>query len=183
MLRARTVSEAFLYLDMHPCGCGRLQFDGTHDLLESADGTVLRLTGKCPDCGADRHYEFILEPTAESDGEGARTPSALLDPGEYLWLSDRAAGRVPVDTGGLTSEQVEAARQEMSRAVERLEEVLAFIPADSTEVAPELLTSTTAQVLLDTAPTRFTRVDLTERIGLYRKKLSQLDDQLNERAD
>ncbi len=180
MLHARTVEEAFLYLDLHPCVCGQVQFDGTHELLVGENGTVLRLTGKCPSCDAERRYEFTLESVA--DQAGARKPSTLLDAAEFVWLSDRAADRVPVDTGALSPVEVETARADLERAVELLDEVVAFIPEGATEVPPSLITSTTGKVLLVAEPGRFQLAELTQRIGLYQRKIAQLSDQADEFA-
>lgn len=179
MLHARTVEEAFLYLDMHPCACGQVQFDGTHELLAGEKGTVLRITGRCPSCDVERHYEFTLEPVDDQTGR-PRTPSTLLDAAEFVWLSDRAAGRVPADTGGLTQVEAGTARENLQRAVELLYEVIAFIPEGGTEVSPSSITSTTGKVLLVTEPGRFSLTELTQRIGLYQRKIAQLSDQVDD---
>lgn len=170
MLAARSVEEVHLYLDLRRCGHTGAT-PGHH--LDDRDGILVSVYEvRCPDCGI-RSFEFTLPERPLQAGEvGGLVPSTIIDPGEFLWLSDRAAAAVPVDLAQLPSEARPGVVAALRRASSTLAEVLKFIPAGSDEVPREAFTSTLGQRLTRDMPERFRRDELEERLAAYRHHLS-----------
>src|SRR5690348_7853350 len=88
-------------MDLHPCGCGRAEFDRSSAVVALPGGEMgRRYAGRCAGCGGEREFEFRLPamPPEAAPGEvrfGAGEPSELLDAGEWLWVSDSYARTVP----------------------------------------------------------------------------------------
>lgn len=163
MLTARSVQEAGLYVELHPCDCGAAG-ELTFSMIER-DGTPVALyEGVCPGCGQTRRFEFAV-PAEPVPGRayGGEQPSAIIDAGEFLWYSDRAAERAastdPADPRG---------RSALDGAIAALDEVLKFIPAGADAVPREAIGSEVGQAVYDANPDRFTR----ERLN-YRRELLQ----------
>ncbi|WP_067561571.1 hypothetical protein [Nocardia acidivorans] len=160
---ARTNAEARLYLSLQPCdSCG-----DTHCTFRSAvithDGILAsRYTGDCPNCAAQRVYEFrlpaqVLPPPAGAVRFGEDSPSELLDPGTWLWYADTCLRQVPTTTTGLDDRTTKAARHTLATAIAALEEVLKFIPPTEDRVPLSAFTSATGLALHAREPGRFTR--------------------------
>ncbi|GAB1640875.1 hypothetical protein [Krasilnikovia sp. MM14-A1259] len=137
---ARTSAEAHLYLELHGCDCGERTFtpDSAVVVLDNGD-LGRRYTGTCPRCGATRDYTFRLpaEPVpAAGFSYGGAEPSELIDPGEWLTVSDAYADQAPAQAAGLSPDQARHAQAVLARAVAALDEVLKFIP-DGAEAVPE----------------------------------------------
>lgn len=177
MLRARSVQEAALYLEMQSCGsCDEPGMPTATSEISDVDGRpVVRFAGPCPACGAERGYEFAIEagqPGAPAFGGADR--STLLDPGAFLWAGDRAAGKVPVDITGLDAAQREDAVAALQYAIAALDEVVKFIPAHALSVPQASFTTELGQALFRADPQRFSRDEITDRIASYRRGLADL---------
>lgn len=161
MLTARSVQEAGLYVELHPCECGAAG-ELTFSVVERGGDLVALYEGACPGCGQMRRFEFSL-PSEPVPGRvyGGAQPSAIIDAGEFLWYSDRAAERAastePADARGQSA---------LDSAVAALDEVLKFIPADADAVPRDAIGSELGQAVYDANPDRFTR----ERLN-YRREL------------
>lgn len=125
-MRARTSTEATTYMDLHGCACGANRFTRTRTLLQDGDRLLARYSGPCDGCGTVRSFTFELSdesPGAENSfGEGC---SEILDAGEFLFVSDRMAGSVPMEP---PADRGEAGRahDRMALARDALAQVLAF---------------------------------------------------------
>ncbi|MCM3920252.1 hypothetical protein ND748_00925 [Frankia sp. AiPs1] len=115
---------------------------------------------------------FTLAPDLLPAGViGGPEPSRIIDPGEFLWLSDIAASGVPVDLSGMSGQQLLDARQVMERAIAALGEVAKFIPPNRDEVPVEAFTSERGKELHRERPDRFRRTDIEERLRSYQAGL------------
>jgi hypothetical protein len=166
LLRARSATEAQLYLDLHPCGeCGTPRPRGSQELRQGGDGRLTSVhAGACPGCGRGWNVAFSLPASPLPAGLiGGAEPSAIIDPGEWLVLSDRDAS-VLVSSGPLGPED----RARLARAADEIAEVAKFIPAGRDRVPEEAFTSTVGRAMRAAVPGRFLGADLTDRARLYR---------------
>jgi hypothetical protein len=94
MMTGRSPLECRLYIELHPCDCG-----GSGSIIDLADRVVMRevalcalYAGRCSACGEDREYLFELDPEIPAPGSfGGSRPSTIIDAGQYLAASERAA--------------------------------------------------------------------------------------------
>ncbi|TCB90683.1 hypothetical protein E0H26_26700 [Micromonospora zingiberis] len=171
---SRTNAEAHLYLDLHACSCGSTRFPRHSAVVALADGDLAsRYTGACEGCGEEREFLFRLPPTPDGTGGGFRyggdEPSQLLDPGEWLLVSDAYAGSVPTESGGEAGQQAQAA---LARAVAALDEVVKFIPAGADTVPAGAFLSDRGRQLHQREPGRFRRDRLAAVRAAYAGLLS-----------
>ncbi|GIJ81367.1 hypothetical protein SAMN05443287_11780 [Micromonospora phaseoli] len=176
-LLSRTNAEAHLYMDLHPCSCGETRFPRQSAVVALADGDLAsRYTGSCAGCGQEREFIFRLPPTVTTAGSGFRygddEPSQLLDPGEWLLVSDAYAGQVPAQPA--TSEAAQRARATLSRAVAALDEVGKFIPTGGDTVPPDAFVSDRGRQLHQREPGRFRGDRLAAIRDAYAGLLSRL---------
>ncbi len=172
MLLARSVEEARLYLDLHGCECGERAFPFDHHLERQEGFLVAVYSCTCPSCGSSRTVTFALASDLLPAGViGGAEPSRIIDPGEFLWLSNTAASSVPVDLSGMSGQQLLDGRQIMERAIATLAEVAKFIPTDREEVPAEAFASELGRRLHRERPDRFRRPDIDERLRSYRAGL------------
>jgi hypothetical protein len=173
MLSARSTQEALLYVELQPCGCGGSEYLPRIDTEQVGDHRMLRVSGRCSQCGRDRVYEFTVPAEqVAAPAFGNEQPSMLVDPGQFLWASDQAAARVPLDLTGLSDHA--GAAGALRYAVATLEEVAKFIPAGTGEVPPAAFTSELGKALHRAEPHRFTVAELADRIASYRDGLDDL---------
>jgi hypothetical protein len=120
--------------------------------------------GTCPGCGQQWSVTFSLPATPPPAGRiGRAEPSAIIDPGEWLFLSEQAAG-VPAD-GGLLSP---GDRARLALAADTADEVAKFIPPGRDRVPDEAFTSILGRAMCDASPGRLRKADLISRAQLYR---------------
>ncbi|MFE3459969.1 hypothetical protein ACFXKD_20685 [Nocardiopsis aegyptia] len=146
--------------------------------LEKRGGVFIAVyEGQCGRCSGSGRYEFELETEerARYPAIGRSTPSRIIDPGEFLWLSDRAASEVPVDVTGLSKKEIRVARSLMQRAIVTLEEVLKFIPEGADEVPDGAFFSDLGRSVRQESPERFRREEITTRLAYYRGGMSELE--------
>src|SRR5690349_8379076 len=139
---ARTVAEAHLFMDLHPCDvCGEEQFERTAAVI-LVDGELLsRYTGTCPQCGNPREFTFRVPdepplPDPDDPSFGDDRPSELLDAGEWLWVADEIARTIPAEPDGLTPDERQYARREMRTAAAAVAEARKFVPPGADAVPP-----------------------------------------------
>lgn len=164
LLPARSATEAQLYLDLHPCGCGTARLRSTQDLRADGNGSFISVyEGACSGCGRQWRAAFILPASLPVVGLiGGREPSQIIDPGEWLWLSDR-------DASGAAGPEAPAL---LDRAAAAAEEAAKFIPAGADRVPGNAFRSTLGRAMRDAVPGRFLKTDLDERARLYRARES-----------
>jgi hypothetical protein len=159
-LPARSATEAQLYLDLHPCECGTARLRSTQDLRAGGNGGLISVyEGACSGCGRQWRVAFSLPASLPAAGLiGGSEPSQIIDPGEWLWLSDR-------DASGATGPEAPAL---LARAAAAVEEAAKFIPLDADRVPGDAFTSALGRVMRDAFPGRFLKTDLDEHARLYR---------------
>lgn len=166
MLVARSLEEARLYLDLHPHECGYAgRFEPEFALDRRDDRLVAVFEGACAGCSQQRRAEFAV-PEAAVEGYGADEPSRILDAGEFLWASDRAAEQASAVAGSDPA----SARAALDVAIAALREVLKFGPVTSAEQ----LGSELGRQTYDANPDRFTADRLRLRLDLLTDARSRL---------
>jgi hypothetical protein len=177
MLIARSAQEAHTYMDLHACACGAAGFERQHR-LENRDGVLVSVyEGACAQCGRTRSFEFTLSedrPPAPP-AFGGPEPSRIIDPGEFLWISDRVsaeAGRQLLSTPPAEHRQV---RPATAYAIAALEEVAKFLPDGADRIPQDRFVSERGRAMYAQDPTRFTRKDITAALELKRKILAGID--------
>jgi hypothetical protein len=178
---ARTNDEAHLYIDLHPCECGEVQFPRSSSVIETDDGDLAsHYTGTCPRDGAQRQFTFrlprqiLMPPGDGSVRYGGPEPSELIDPGEWLSVADAYARNVPADPATLAADGQSTARSMVNRAVAAIDEVLKFIPADADRVPAEAFVTERGRAAYAKEPGRFRRPRLEAVRNTYASIAAQL---------
>jgi hypothetical protein len=178
---ARTNEEAHLYMDLHPCKCGEIEFPRSSSVVETADGDLAsHYAGTCPQDGTRREFTFRLPQAIASppgDGSvsyGGAEPSELIDPGEWLSIADAYARNVPSDTASLAADGLVQARSMLTRAVAAIDEVLKFIPAGDDRVPKRAFVSDRGRAAYTKEPGRFRRPRLDAVRSTYASIAAQL---------
>jgi hypothetical protein len=149
---ARTRDEAHLYLELNPCpDCGSIDAPWEHGLTEVDGELTISYAATCPGCAAEREYLFGL-PAKETRAVswptfGGPEPSELLDAGQWLDVSDHAAGAVPADP--------EEAGRVLAVARAAVEEVVKFIPPGQDAVPEDEFWTAAGRRVRDAEPGRF----------------------------
>lgn len=172
MLYARTNAEAHLYMDLHTCECGSSEFERDSILVEQDDDLVSVYEGNCRSCGRVRKFEFLLSeglpPTGPGVVYGGNEASSLLDPGEFMRVSDEHAERVPGTPDGLSDAAVVRARRDIAVAIAGIEECLKFIPADKDRVPADAFRRARSKEMYLRDPGRWSRLRLEAVLQAYR---------------
>ena len=172
---ARTNEEAHLYMDLHPCECGEIEFPRSSSVVETADGLAGRYTGPCPQDGARREFTFRLPQRLVApprDGlvrYGGAEPSELIDPGEWLSVADAYARNVPARPASSAE-----AGPMLRRAVAAIDEVLKFIPAGADRVPESAFVTDRGRAAYAKEPGRFRRLRLEAVRGTYANIAAQV---------
>lgn len=179
---SHTSAEAHLYMDLHGCACGESGFARDSAVVALEDGDLARrYSGPCAGCGTEREFVFRL-PATPSTGRpaspsgflfGGEEPSELIDPGEWLAVSDAYAAQAPVDPAGLTPEQTRHGQAVLARAAAALDEVLKFIPEGGEAVPAEAFFSDRGREVYGREPGRFRAA----RLAAVREVYAGLADQ------
>lgn len=161
-LPARSAAEAQMYLDLHPCACGAPRSRARQELQAAGDSGLRSVyAGICPGCGRPWSVAFTLPdspPPPDRIGEGT---SAIIDPAEWLLLSDQAAA------GSVAGTLTVQGRARLLEAADAAAEALKFVPPGSDCVPAGAFTSSAGRVLRDSCPERFTRDSLLARCQVY----------------
>jgi hypothetical protein len=150
-LRARSVAEAVLFMDLRPCVCGDSAFDRDVRL----DEDLVTYAGPCATCGRPRSFTFVL-PSFSGDEDAFSGPdqpaSELLDPGEW-WLASVALGQLCEQL--VTAVDAEKAWRDpeawddmtalLARCATACDEVLKFIPAGAGRVPADAFRTATGR--------------------------------------
>ena len=124
-------------------------------------------TGRCSACGHEREYMFVLGPEIVSpDAFGGAIPSTIIDAGQYLAASERAARQMrPV--GPL--EDRASARASLGLAIACLDEVMKWIPPSEESVPPSAFFTEEGLRVHADEPGRFRRTRLAAVLAAYRE--------------
>lgn len=175
MLVSRSTEESHLYMHLHPCECGEAEFEWhEHGLVQREDRLVSVYSGECGRCGRPRRFEFGLlpEPSPPPPALGGPTPSAIIDPGEFLHTGRVLAGSVPDDPAELSDDEFHGAYDTLAFALASLEEVLKFIPGGAEVVPATSIRSRVGRQLYGESPELFTRARLDATRDAYRRRLA-----------
>ncbi|MGO4462736.1 hypothetical protein AB4039_36445 [Streptomyces sp. M-16] len=177
MLIARSAQEAHLYMDLHVCVCGATQFDRQHR-LEDREGLLVSVyEGTCPQCGRTRSYEFTMPdgwPPAPP-AFGGPEPSQIIDPGEFMWVSDRLSTESGLRLLNTPRAEHREIRPTAAYGTAALEEVAKFLPEGADRIPEERFTSERGREIYAKDPTRFTRKDITAALELDQRILDGID--------
>jgi len=174
---ARTRDEAQLFLDLRPCErCGSTEMTWESALV-FIDGRAARSWfATCPACGLDRKFTFWApdprtRPSRPMGGVvfGGPEPSQLLDAGEWLWVADLTASRVPVNDS-------RAAWRQLAIATAAMEEILKFIPPGTGGVPEDAFWSRRGRRVRAEEPGRFDRERLLIVRDTYREERDAVGD-------
>lgn len=175
MLLSRSTEESHLYMHLHPCECGEADFDWReHGIVPGETRFVSVYSGECDSCGRSRVFEFALtpEPPPPAPALGGDAPSAIIDPGEFLQISQMVAATVPDDPATLDDDEFHGARDALAFALASLDEVLKFVPAGGDAVPAEAFRSEAGRRLYRESPERFTRERLVALRAEYHRLLA-----------
>ena len=166
---SRTSAEAHLYMDLHGCTCGESAFARDSAVIALDDGDLARrYSGACAGCGTEREFIFRLPATPSADN-----PSELIDPGEWLAVSDAYASQAPAEPAGLSAEQIRRGHAAVARAASALDEVLKFIPEGAEEVPASAFFSDRGREIYAREPGRFRKVRLAAVREAYAEMAGQ----------
>ena len=162
----RTSAEAHMYMDQQPCTCGDIGFDRQSAVMTEGDVLCSRYFGKCRTCGTMREFIFELPPKQRPITNqvefGGSDPSRLLDPGEWMAISDSYAkleARTPRDL-------------DIARAA--LEEVIKFLPDRAYGVPDKAFLTERGRAVRDREPGRFRSTRLAAELDVYRRLLGDV---------
>jgi len=181
---ARTFDEIYLYLDLRPCICGETQLDDRVSSSITVDGVPAeRISGRCANCGRSRQFTFQMPPGPPeisfdiAYGRGDE-PSRLLDPGEWLGVSELYAVAADEQIGELDptdDEAVTRAYYLLSSSRAALDEVLKFLPPGGDEVPEGAFWSQAGRLVYETASDRFTRASLESEFDHVRSRITDFE--------
>lgn len=178
MLLSRSTEESHLYMLLHPCQCGEADFEWReHGLVQGGERLVATYSGECERCGRPRAFEFALlpEPPPPPPALGGRTPSRIIDPGEFLQTGRLSAATVPADPAVLDDDEFHGTYDALAFAIASVEEVLKFIPDGAEAVPAEAFHSATGRRMYEESPDQFTRSSLVATLAAYRRLLAAYD--------
>lgn len=172
MKTARTPLECRLYIELHPCDCGGAVVDIAHRLVTRDDTLCARYQGRCLRCAKDLEYLFALDSEiAAATAFGGTTPSTIIDAGQYMAASERAAKQLQV--GGPSDQQANA-RALLTRAIACLNEVIKWIPAGDDQVPMSAFFTSEGRRVHMEDPGRFRRERLLAVLAAFREMLLRL---------
>lgn len=176
VLQPRSIAEKELYMELHPCIiCDTATFEREHAVVARGEDLYAVESGACTACGEPRRFEFRLPaeplpPGSPLVGYGGAAPSSILDPGEFLALSDTYASRVHPPPDQLEADGRRRAWEDLQRAIVALQEVLKFCgPSAQDEPPPEAFRSESSARMLSELPGQFRRARLEARLKTYQR--------------
>ncbi len=101
-------------------------------------------------------------------GFGGDTPSALIDPGQWLQHADRLASSVPGDADRLAPPERARAAKRLDEAADSVDEALKFIPPRADRVPPSAFFTPIGRVEHAREPGRFRADRLRAVSAAYR---------------
>jgi hypothetical protein len=181
---ARTNAEAHLYMELNPCdNCGETEFQPNSSVIVAEGDLASRYAGPCPRCGFQREFVFripeeVIFPDPEEPTFGDDEPSALIDPGEWLWVADLIARSVPAEPeDGMSSDDRRQVRIDLRTAAAAVAEALKFAPPGSDAVPADAIWSPRGRALYDDEPGRFRKRRLDVVRQTYRRLADRFADQ------
>jgi hypothetical protein len=172
LLPIRSIAEEHLYMQLNPCACGETAFEQKHGIYGSGSTLSSRFEGPCKKCGGPRRFEFkVLDDPAKQPAwpsYGGPEPSKIIDPGQWLSVSDRLAKSVPGNSHTFAEPQRGEAKRMLQTAVACHEEVLKFLPPGAEEVPESAFFTAAGRAYRAAEPGRFRGYRLEAVVQVYR---------------
>lgn len=133
--------------------------------------------GVCPQCGCTRSFKFTMPeglPPAPSAFGGPEL-SRIIDPGEFLWISDRLSTESGLRLLNTPLAGHREVRPATASPIAALEEVAKFPPEGADRIPEDQFTSKQGREMYEQDPTRFTRKEITAALALKREILADID--------
>jgi hypothetical protein len=193
MPRARTRTEAHLYMSLTGCPCGEVDFDRDVDLVQPRGPRILHFHGACTRCGRLREFWFELpddaadEPPAPRlgpDAPEAPDPgfgsgrSTLIDAGEWLLVSDlydEALAEL-VEREDLADDQIPDIYELLLACAGAVDQALAFLPPDADRVPDDGFWTERGLAVRHALPDRFRRDELAAARSRRWQAVSDFED-------
>jgi hypothetical protein len=179
---SRSVAEANLYIDLHPCECGEADFQRRYEERLGEHGREAEYSGPCTGCGRPRTFAFLLddslddslgtslggslgddEPQEAHGWSSGTRPSELLDAGEWLAVADLLAEEAD------EAEVAAVARETYAAAAAAIDEVLLLGPPEATHVPSDRVRSELGREVVEREPDRLRRARLNAVRRAYRE--------------
>jgi hypothetical protein len=163
VLPARSHNEAMMFAMLRECrACGSTDRDITDEFEVTDDGSFAEYTAFCRDCTNIDVYRFALPETDPQSGEqgvvfGGPEPSAIIDAGEWLVLSNNLAQGTPSEPDGMTDQERSDAALAVQTAAAAVREVVKFIEPGRERLPYSALWTDVGRKEFDRDPWRFSR--------------------------
>jgi hypothetical protein len=169
VMRARSIDECHIYVQLHPCACGeRLFVWSHHGQVGHPQGMLSVYEGSCGRCGASRRFEFVLPADQPPPpAMGGPEPSAVIDPAQFLVAARQAVSAVRAGAAPSPPDAADA----VGFAIAALEEVLKFIPRNGDRIPVETFFSVEGRHEHELDPDQFRRDRLLAELTGYRALL------------
>jgi hypothetical protein len=171
---ARSFNEAILFIRLRPCRCGEMEAGWRDVHVLVGDQQARSFTGTCYGCARPRGFTIAMPPDAKQTldvvyGEGDE-PSLVLDPGEWLGVSDlygQQAEELLGDDEFGEDDDVNSVYYALSARVSAFDEILKFLPPGAAAVPEWRFRSIAGRTVYEALPERFERTALlAERAAL-----------------
>ncbi|MEU5632682.1 hypothetical protein [Streptomyces rishiriensis] len=178
MLTARSSAEAHLYMDLHACECGSVDFERRHRLEQQGDEIVSVYEGACRQCGTTRRFAFrtAAEIPPPLPAFGGSRPSQIIDPGEFADVAFRISESVGVELLNTPESEHHKLRNAVAYALAAFEEIPKFIPSGENAVPESAFTSEAGRARYRREPRNFERGILDMNIRRTRAVLAGIDE-------
>lgn len=163
VLAARSSAEAHLYMELHACDCGEVEFTPTGTtVVPGDDQTSITYAGTCPRCGSARTFTFQMpaqEPFPDPDEPAFSTSgcSSLVDAGQWLWLADLVPAGLRGEPAELTGQERRQAQFDLRTAAAAVTEALRFVPSGAAAVPADALFTDQGRQVYARDPARLRR--------------------------
>jgi len=171
----RSMAEKALYMELTPCpSCGSTPFERSHALVQRGNDLVAVDQGPCSTCRTHREFAFVLpdDPLpagSATEGYGGPEPSRIIDPGQWLSLSDLYARAPLAEPSALDAAGRQRAWETLRKAIVAMEEAQKFCGPDGMDEPPEhAFWSEESARMKAELPGQFRRFRLEARLGAYR---------------
>jgi hypothetical protein len=168
---SRSDRESSIYMFIHPCGCGSVDFDPEREAREVGGVWHTYYTGECRNCGARRQFVFRISAEIPQLAPGAWStgtePSQLIDPGEWLSIADDLGATADDDVLELDEEQQCYRRVDLGLAAGAIDEVMLSLPPGADMVPAAACRSDLGRRVYLADPSRFRRDQLELARDVY----------------
>ncbi|MEW1639064.1 hypothetical protein AB0469_34035 [Streptomyces sp. NPDC093801] len=106
---------------------------------------------------------------------GGPEPSQIIDPGEFLWVSERVSTESGIRLLNTAPTDHRDVRPAVAYGAAALEEVIKFLPEGADRIPEDRFTSDLGREKYAKDPSRFTRKDLTAALKLDMDVLAGID--------